>query len=36
MLAGWFVPDMGIFFASSNGNMRKNPAQTLFLLASSR
>jgi hypothetical protein len=24
MLAGWFVPDMGIFFASGNGNREEN------------
>jgi hypothetical protein len=36
MLAGWFVPDMGIFSASGNGKHEENPARALFLLASGR
>jgi hypothetical protein len=32
MLAGWFVPDMGIFFASDNGNTREKPDSGLVSL----
>ena len=32
MLAGWFVPDMGIFFASDNGNTREKPGSGLVSL----
>jgi hypothetical protein len=29
MLAGWLMPDMGIFFASGNGNTREKPGSGL-------
>ena len=32
MLAGWFVPDMGIFFASDNGKHEEKPGSGLVSL----